>query len=87
MEMWCGPPMDLYPGYRVQSVLVPKTGYTRAEAAAWLKYHGFKLRFGGKGPDATANFYRYRQRNPRGRVYFTHVLPSGIELVYMRADV
>lgn len=45
---------------KVQSVLVPRKGFTEAEARAWCKNHGFST----EKRDATERFFRFRQFEP-----------------------
>ena len=49
-----------------QSILLPTDGFTRAEARAWIREHGYKV----SGLDATgagAAYYRFRQFDPDHR--------------------
>lgn len=46
-------------GTRPQSILVPKDGFTKAEAEKWCKDHDFKAE-----ADETDNYYRFRQFDP-----------------------
>jgi hypothetical protein len=67
----------------VQSVRVPKDQFTLRQAKSWVKKHGYKLTFKGKGVDVTENQYRFRQRDPgtpHKRVR-TKVLPNGVEMI------
>ena len=62
----------------VQSILVPKSLYTRAAAIKWVKIHGFHH----KKIDATSNYYRFRQLEPKEDAkYFTKALAGGISAV------
>lgn len=45
----------------VQSVLIPKT-FTKAHAEKWLRDHNFLV----SPVDETAEYYRYRQFDPKG---------------------
>jgi hypothetical protein len=50
---------------QVQSVLVPRSRYTLAQAKAWVKDHGYIVNYPGKtGPHTTADYYRFRQHPP-----------------------
>lgn len=62
----------------VQSVIVPKSKYTKTEAEQWVRKKGFKI----DKIDETENFYRFRQHNPRKYSYYiTKTLRSGIKLI------
>ncbi|MHB1097800.1 MAG: hypothetical protein ACYC3F_16700 [Gemmatimonadaceae bacterium] len=53
--------------YFIQSVIIPRKGYSLKAAKAWIKAHGYLARFPGKRgpqPDITANYYRFRQGRP-----------------------
>jgi len=64
---------------QVQSVLIPRSRYTLAQARAWLHEHGYSS--SGK-VDITDAYYRFRQappgQFPRIR---TKALPGGIKLL------
>ena len=66
---------------RVQSVIIPKSKFTKQQAKKWIIDNNFKL----KKIDITPNFYRFRQRLPqKNRQYFTVRLTNGIELIMFR---
>lgn len=68
----------------IQSVLIPKSRYTRETADAWITKHKYEKRFAGK-MDESANYYRYRQREPKVGAHYRIVnLPGGIKLVEIR---
>lgn len=48
------------PSMQVQSLLFPRDKWTKPEARAWLKEHGYK----SKKVDETDRYYRFRQRDP-----------------------
>lgn len=48
-------------GLKVQSVVFPKAKWSRAEAQAWLRAHGYH----GLAADEKASTLRYRQVDPR----------------------
>ena len=69
---------------KVQSVLVDRGVYNLREAKSWIKKHGFKETFYGKGVEKTENFYRFRQAAPRRfkeGSYVTKEISDGIKLV------
>lgn len=69
--MFRNPHMPRHPRHRgphggtsePQSILLPTDGFTRAEARAWIKEHGYKV----SGLDATESFWRFRQFDPDHR--------------------
>jgi len=66
-----------YKNDNVQSVLVPRDKYTINEAMDYVKKH-FKF----KKLDIKANYYRFRQFEPRENAkYFTKKLDNDIMLV------
>jgi len=46
----------------VQSVLVPRGQYTEAQAASWVKEHGFRAT--GTNVESYGEYYRFRQERP-----------------------
>lgn len=46
---------------RVQSILVPRSRYSKSEAEAWVRRNGYRV----KKIDTTEHYYRFRQRDPR----------------------
>lgn len=70
---------------RVQSILIPKS-WGLPLARAWIKSHGYRLKWRNKSVDITKHYYRFRQADPlRGRIgiqYFTESLPNGIRIIY-----
>lgn len=52
-----------------QSILMPVDVYTLAQAKAWIKEHGYKVRGLGRGEagEAGAAYYRFRQFDPDHR--------------------
>lgn len=67
----------------IQSIIIPKSNFTKKKAYEWIKLHGFKTEFGNKkGPDITKNFFRFRQRAPSKKYhYYVKALSNGIKLV------
>jgi hypothetical protein len=64
--------------WRIQSVLVPKATFSKAEAIKYIKEHFHYLKIDSKPP----NFYRFRQVDPvKGSQYITKKLDNGVELV------
>lgn len=64
---------------KVQSLLFSKKHYTKSQAMRWLREHNFKCEFGGKGPDITDNYIRFRQRRPKkDKEYRTITFRTGI---------
>jgi hypothetical protein len=49
-----------HPSMRVQSLIFPRDKWTKAEARAWLKAHGYKSR----SVDETSQSWRFRQEDP-----------------------
>ena len=69
---------SIKPPKGVQSVLVPKDMFSRAEAIKYIKEHFTFCKIDSKSP----NFYRFRQFDPtKGSRYLTKVLKNGVELV------
>lgn len=65
----------------LQSIIIPKSKYSRAQADAWIKKNNYILKFHGKR-DESANYFRYRQREPEKGAHYKIVnLPGGIKLV------
>lgn len=56
--------------WEVQSVRLLKGspqkgfGYTKAQAKAWVKKHGHKTVFRGKGPEVMGRYWSFRQHDP-----------------------
>ena len=70
--------------YIVQSVLLKKSKFTRAQAFDWIKGHGYKA----DKVDITQDYYRFRQYEPVHAVglrYRTISLGDVGELVVMYA--
>jgi hypothetical protein len=64
--------------WRIQSVLVPKAAFTKAEAIKYVKEHFHFCKIDSKPP----NFFRFRQIDPvKGSKYITKKLDNGVELV------
>jgi hypothetical protein len=64
----------------VQSVILPKSDFTEDQAIEWIKKHDYKY----KKIDAPAEFYRFRQINPKklkGKKFRNIKLPNGVELI------
>ena len=49
----------------IQSILIPKSLYTQAQANTWIIHHNYKLTHRRKGVDVTNTYFRYRQRDPK----------------------
>lgn len=62
----------------LQTILVPKSKFSLAEAVAWVRDH----RHSHHKVDISGNYYRFRQHTPahHGR-YYTVTLKNGVELV------
>lgn len=72
-------------GFAIQSVLVPKDKFTRADAIKYVREH-----FEYKKIDSTQrkNFYSFRQFEPtKNSKYFTKVLSDGVELVFEKKPI
>jgi hypothetical protein len=67
-------------GSTVQSVLVPRSKYTLAEAKRWVRQHGYKI---SKPPDVTEKYYRFRQTDPKqySRMRTVDAGSSGVRLI------
>jgi len=65
----------------IQSVLLDKSKFSRSEAIAWVKDHGFEPNT--TAPNfATTNYWRFRQAPPKkGLRYRTKVITPGVELI------
>lgn len=57
---------------KVQSVLVPRSKFSKREATAWVRGHGYHVR----KVDTTQNYYRFRQRDP-GDFKVKRTIPLG----------
>ena len=68
---------------KIQSVIIPKSKFTKEQACQWIEDHGFKISFDEKtGPDITLNFFRFRQMATDKNVhYYIRRLSNGINLV------
>jgi len=63
----------------IQSVLVPKSNFSKSEAIKYIKKH---FKFKKIDENQRKNFYSFRQFNPtKGSNYSTKILKNGIELV------
>jgi hypothetical protein len=72
-------------GFAIQSVLVPKDKFTRADAIKYIRAH-----FEYKKIDSTQrkNFYSFRQFDPTlHSKYFTKILDNGVELVFEKKSI
>lgn len=62
----------------VQTLILPKSDFTKAQARAWAKSRGFTIDF----IDVKANTYRIRQVSPRNfRRFASKKLPNGVVIV------
>jgi hypothetical protein len=62
----------------VQTLILPKSGFTKAQARAWAKRYGFDIQY----IDVKAKSYRIRQRDPKGfRRFASKKLPNGVVIV------
>lgn len=65
-------------GLKVQSVMFPKSRWSRSEARAWLREHGYH----GLAVDEKPNTLRYRQVDPkRCGMFRTITFGKGIKAV------
>lgn len=57
----------------LQTILLPIKHYpTLAEAKAYIKKHGYKLKWRNKLPEKKGNFWHFRQADkPKDKTYFT----------------
>ena len=65
----------------IQSVLIPKGTFTLEDAQEWILNNGFKLTFDKKPLDETDNYFRFRQKRPNYKRYFTREIKDGVLLV------
>lgn len=68
---------------RIQSLLFPRDLFEEREARRWAKEEGFLV----KGVDASANFYRIRQRDPEdfdAESFRTITLGDGVKAIVGR---
>jgi hypothetical protein len=64
--------------WRIQSVLVPKSTFSKSEAIKYVKEHFHFYKIDTKPP----NFFRFRQIDPvKGSKYITKKIDNGVELV------
>lgn len=74
-----------------QTLILAKTKFkTKAQATAWVRQRGFKVRHKRKGPDETATSFRFRQRDPGDFVsssFKTIKLTGGVSMVVGRLKV
>ena len=62
----------------IQSVMIPKKGFSYGKAKKWIIKHGFHI----KRVDITVNYYRFRQKEPKkGAIYRIKELENGIMFV------
>lgn len=62
----------------VQTVILPKSGFTKRQAEAWAKKHGFKVTY----VDVKSGSYRIRQASPASfRRFASKKLPNGVVIV------
>jgi len=63
----------------IQSVIIPKSTFSKEEARQWAKVHGYKHR----KVDETEKFYRFRQIAPKeNSSYYTVKINNGIEFIF-----
>lgn len=67
----------------IQTLILSKTRFkSLSSAKSWVRGHGFKTSFKGKGPDTTQTSYRFRQRDPKDfRFFRTITLTRGVKAV------
>lgn len=66
---------------KLQTIIFPKSHFTRSQAIRWLANNGYKF----SNVDEKIHTYRFRQKNPiHGLEYYTIKLPNQVDLVYMR---
>lgn len=66
---------------KIQSVIFDKSSWTLSNANKWLRRHGFKEKFRGKGVDETPNTYRFRQSDPKDLRTITKKATKGISFI------
>lgn len=65
---------------KVQSVLIPKSKFSKKEAYSFLKEHNFKH----SKIHTTEQYYRFRQLEPnKSADYKVKTLPNGVKLILM----
>ena len=69
-----GPGMN--PGTRVQSLLFEKASFSKQQAAAWAKSHGYVSAI-----EESRNFWRARQYEPAGERYRTITFGKGVKAI------
>ncbi len=71
--------------FETQSVVLSKERFeTLEEARDWIVEHDYKTSHGGKGPDETANTWRFRQRDPGDFIegsFRTLEVDDGVQLI------
>jgi hypothetical protein len=61
----------------IQSIIFAKDKFTLRRAVNWLRRNGFRTEV-----DEKPKTYRFRQRPPNYRQYFTKKINNGISLVF-----
>lgn len=63
----------------IQSVLLAKKKFSLEEAKQYLKKHGYKIEYNGKGVHETEKFYRFRQRLPEQySSFYSELISPGV---------
>lgn len=66
----------------IQSVILPKSKFTEAQAVKWIKDHNFSLKGQRIKNYKSTNFYRFRQQPPSHfKSYTMRKLLGGVRLV------
>lgn len=64
--------------YGVQTIVLPREGFTKRSAIAWAKRHGYDVSY----VDVKPSSYRIRQKGPRSfRRLRAKKLPNGVTLI------
>lgn len=66
----------------IQSIIFSKDKFTLKESKHWLLKHNYKIKYYGKKPDITENYYRFRQAAPIKAKYYIKKIDDGILFVY-----
>ena len=68
----------------IQSIIIPKSTFSKEQAREWVKAHGYKHR----KVDETEKFYRFRQIAPKENAnYYTVKINNGIEFIFTYKDI
>lgn len=64
---------------KIQSVLLSKKKYSLETAKEFIKKHGFKTEYKGKGVHETENYYRFRQDDPeKYKTFYSELITPNV---------